>query len=686
MFRRPIKEVNTEVPAEEKYLDTIQRTVRESCAAAGLTRKDGNSVLLAIEEGATNIIRHAYLYEKGTIRLRIVIYKKLVVFSLIDFGRSFAPEEAGKVDLEQLVATGRKGGLGFYMIKKIMDSVEYISSAGLNELRMIKRISPLSAPGSLLRRMAGLRVKFSLATLAIVLIIVGASLYYVDSQNSHLHYQQLHARVDALARTMADQAAGYLINERSDVEFDQLSVSYLRANPELVTMVLTDTTGAIRSHSEDTHKLRQRYIPPQAAVDSNTEEPVPFVSAGEELYYLMTPVKTGRRLIGTVHTTYSAATVAKPLAEARFRELGVAAGLLIVGIVGIFLLSSYFVLPIVRITQRVRRYASGDLKTELPLDGAAEFFEISKAFNEMITRLSRDRKNLIAREKMAKEIEVASEIQQTLLPKQLPQLPSLELGAFYRAASVIGGDLYDVFELSPNRYCLVVADVSGKGVPASLVMSMLRTVVQIQAPQAKSAKDTLVRVNGYLRDNIPSGMFVTIQLAIYNSKSRKLTLASAGHTPMLYYKSATGEIDKVNPGGMPLGVPVTLHTSFEDSLEETSITLKPDDLLMLYTDGITEATDREGRQFGLDRLAKCLSSEAENTRGRPVEELTRAIVAQLDEYSGFTGSGDDVTFLLARCERADSAKKKSDKPGGQADELNVRNITPPPAQDEPSSE
>jgi sigma-B regulation protein RsbU (phosphoserine phosphatase) len=126
--------------------------------------------------------------------------------------------------------------------------------------------------------------------------------------------------------------------------------------------------------------------------------------------------------------------------------------------------------PIVRITHRVRQFTSGDLETELPLEGADEFFEISRALNDMMTRLSRDRKNIVAREKMAKEIEVASQIQKTLLPRKLPHLPGLEVDTFYRAASMVGGDLYDIFEIGSDRYCMVVADVSGKGVPASLVM------------------------------------------------------------------------------------------------------------------------------------------------------------------------------------------------------------------------
>ena len=100
MIRRPIKEINAEFIAEEKYLDSIQRIVKEACAATGMSRRDVSAVQLAIEEGATNIIRHAYLYEKGTLRLRIIIYRKMIVFSLIDSGRSFHPKQQGAIDLE----------------------------------------------------------------------------------------------------------------------------------------------------------------------------------------------------------------------------------------------------------------------------------------------------------------------------------------------------------------------------------------------------------------------------------------------------------------------------------------------------------------------------------------------------------------------------------------------------------
>ena len=650
MFRRPVKEITAEFLAEEKYLDSIQRTVRDTCISAGFSRKDTNAVLLAMEEGATNVIRHAYLYEKGSIRLRIVIFKKQVVFSLIDTGRSFQPDGSGTLDLKRLVDSGRKGGLGFYMINKIMDSVEYISSAGYNELRMIKRIHQ-SSTGSVpfLRRMFSLRVKFSVWTIFIVSIIVGGSYYYIDRQTTQQLRSNLDETVSSLANTIAAQASLYIINRRSDAEFDELIVSYIQSNSDFLRLiVLTDSNNIIMAHSDDIHNIRKRYRLPSPINPNMLEIPQMMDEKEKVLKFLIIPIKTGEIVLGRVNMLYSSEQLQGRLDEARQNTVLLTLVLLMFGILGVYLLSSYFVDPIVKITRRVRKFASGDLKSELPLEGAEEFFEISRAFNELMTRVSQDRENIIAREKMAKEIEVASHIQKTLLPRELPDLPGLELEAFYRAAEVIGGDLYDVFRIDPERFCLVVADVSGKGVPASLVMSMLRTVIQIHSAGKTSSKETLIKVNDYLQYNIPPGMFITVMLAIYYEPSKELNFVSAGHNPMLFYKHATKQIVKMNPNGMPMGMPATLETTFENRLEEVTLKLEEGDTFFMFTDGITEASNRDGEQFGMDRLINTLEKQLSNGTAADTSILRKELIAEIDDFSGFIKPSDDITFVLAR--------------------------------------
>lgn len=649
MFRKPVKEINAEFIAEDKYLDSIQRTVKESCVAAGMAKKETAAVLLAIEEAATNVIRHAYLYEKGIIRLRVVIYKKMAVFSLIDFGRSFQPDEGRTIDLEKLVETGRKGGLGFYMIQKIMDSVEYISTAGFNELRMFKRIGGTSSGGRpILRRMFTLRVKFSVWTFIIMSVIIGVSIYYFDHRISSQMYEHKHDTILSLGRTIADQAAGYLINRRSDVEFDQLTVSYKRANPELIKIVITDESNTIRAHSDDILNIRKEYQPENNVDEDDFNLPQTVKHKDTVYNYFVTPILSGDRQLGKIHITYSTATIKEQLSAARIRFLGITLVLVLFGILGIYLLSNYFVTPILKITHRIRRFTTGDLETELPLEGAEEFFEISKALNQMMTRLSQDRKNLIEKEKMAKEIELASEIQKTLMPAELPTVPELEVESYYRAASMVGGDLYDIFKINDNRYCMTVADVSGKGIPASLVTAMLRTVIQISAMTADSAKETLNRVNDYVIKNLLSGMFVTVCLMFYNIEEKTLQIVSAGHNPLLFYSAGSKKVIKYNPKGIPLGVPITGKRQFIDILEQMEIDLKPGDMFLAYTDGITEATDRDGVQFGLEKLEKiffeCVSKKKESN----VNKVSQLIIDAVDDFTGFVKAQDDITYIIGR--------------------------------------
>ncbi len=660
MFRRSVKEINAEFVAEEKYLDSIQRVTREACLAAGLSKKEISPILLAIEEGATNIIRHAYLYEKGTIRLRIVIYQKMIVFSLIDTGRSFQPDTTGKLDLQRLVESGRKGGLGFYMIRKIMDSVEYISSAGFNELRMIKRSQPVASENiPFLRHMATLRVKFSVWTFLIVLVIVGGAYYYIDNQTARQLQGHLDETVFSLANTISDQAAGYVINRRSDVEFDELIVSAVRSNAEILKrVVLTDSAGTILAHSDDIHNIRKPYSVPPEFRSAPVGQPYRVRENGNKRSYLRLPIHTGDHQLGMVHVLYASEHLQERLADARAKILIFTLVLLVVGIVGIYVLSSYFVDPIVRITQRVRRFASGDLQTELPLEGAEEFYEISRAFNELMTRVSQDRENTVAREKMVKEIEVASQIQKTLMPTRLPELPGLEIDTFYRAAQVVGGDLYDIFEIDPGCYCLAVADVSGKGVPASLVMSMLRTVIKIQAPQSRSSRRTLILVQEYLKDNIPPGMFITIMLAVYDSARRRMNFVSAGHNPMLFFHAATGEVEAINPPGMPMGVPSTIDTTFEERLEQHELDLEEGDLFFMFTDGVTEAVSRDGQYYGMDRLVRFLKAQTSGGAPKP-SAITANLMAELETFCGLSGPADDITFIIGHAVAAKAETRET---------------------------
>lgn len=659
MFARPIKEINAEYQAEDRHLPSIQNLIRETCINAGMTRKDMGAVLLAIEEGVSNIIRHAYLYEKGLMRIRIVIFKKRIVFSLIDNGRSFEPDATGKLDLQKLVESGRKGGLGFYMIGKIMDSVEYITSPGFNELRMTKIISRQPEKARLfLGRMFTLRVKFSIYTFLIMLTIIVGAYLIIDSRSTGTIKTHLHDIVKSLSLTVADQAAGYILNRRSDVEFDELVISYMRANPELTMIVLTGDNGSILADTRNIRNLRKIFEPLPNTDAELTGIPQDIPDIDQDSHYLVSDIISGGRAIGKVHMTYTSEQLNKVIdRERRMIVLWTIVGLA-VGVGGIYLLSNYFVNPIVRITEKVRRFSSGDIETEVPPEGVEEYFEISKALNEMMSRLRRDRNNIIERERVAKEIEVAGQIQETLLPSKLPDIPGIEIGTFYRAAYRVGGDLFDIFKIDDDNYCLLVADVSGKGIPASLVMSVLRTVIRIQAKGMKSAHNILVSVNEHIKDDIPPGIFVTIMLGVYNVPGRRFNFVSAGHNPLIYFDAKRKTTVKMNPPGTPLGMPLE-DKVFYDKLKQQEIRINPGDVIFIYSDGITESMNRAGQKYGMDKLMTFFSENVCGNSYHSPARISELILADIDRHAGIAEQSDDITFILIGCP---PGERKSEDP------------------------
>lgn len=657
MFNKPVREINAEYQAEEKSLPAIQNLVRETCINADMSRKDVNSVILAIEEGVTNIIRHAYLYEAGMIRIRIVVYRKRIVFSLIDYGRSFQPDGEVSLDLKKLADSGRKGGLGFYMIRKIMDSVEYLPTQEFNELRMSKVIarSP-EAARLLMGRMFTLRVKFSLYTFLIMLTIIAGSYIFINKRTTVSIHRQLHEKVASLSKTVARQAGNYILNNRSDVEFNDLVRSYIRANPELITIVLADADNKILADTRGYQSLHRPYRPPIEIAGVMYGRPQSFQN-DKDLNYLVNPIRVGENDLGRVHIVYTGKMMNEMISQERIKIILLTIIGLAFGIGGIYLLSDYFVAPIGRIVERVRKYSSGDIETELPLEGVEEFFEISKAFNVMISRLRRDHKNIIDRERVAKEIEVAGEIQKTLLPNELPAIPKLKTEAVYRGASRISGDLYDVFEIGRNQYCLLVADVSGKGIPASLIMSVLRTVIRIYARGKKSSHDILTAVNNYIKNDIPPGIFITIFLAVYDIRNEKLNFVSAGHNPLIYYKKNKQQISLINPPGVPLGMPFENHNDFAARLKQQFIHVDDGDVLFVYSDGITEAMNRGGEKYGLKRLENMFKHIVVDKAETDPAVISESILEDIDGYCGLADQADDITFIIV-CR----ANEKKDRP------------------------
>ncbi len=243
----------------------------------------------------------------------------------------------------------------------------------------------------------------------------------------------------------------------------------------------------------------------------------------------------------------------------------------------------------------------------------------------------------IEKERIERELELAAAIQREILPRSLPSVTGLELAAANVPTRQVGGDYYDFFPLSGGRLGFLVADVSGKGVPAALLVSTVHSAVHLQIDEAKTIADLVARIDRHLRRFAATRKFLTLFFGLIEPDTGRFRYVSAGHNPALLAR-ADGGVVRLESTGVPVGMLP------DASWREETVELSRGDLLCVYTDGVTEAINERDEEFGLDRLSLLVSRGAR----RPVEELCQAVLSEVAEFAQGVPQYDDQTLLLVR--------------------------------------
>lgn len=248
--------------------------------------------------------------------------------------------------------------------------------------------------------------------------------------------------------------------------------------------------------------------------------------------------------------------------------------------------------------------------------------------------------NAADRTRVAEELTIGRRIQRSLIPRRFPEVPGWTFAAAYRAAREVGGDLYDVFPLRgrPELVGLLVADVTGKGIPAALLMADARALLHAAADNADGPADALARVNRILVRERATTLFVSAALLVVHAATGGIRYASAGHEPALVARARGGRLEPLEADGPVLG-------AFDGaSFEECDAHLAPGDALVLYTDGITETRDPSGAFFGDDRLAAAIAAHC----GGRADDVAGAVMGAVDGFRGAAEPYDDLTLVVAR--------------------------------------
>lgn len=300
--------------------------------------------------------------------------------------------------------------------------------------------------------------------------------------------------------------------------------------------------------------------------------------------------------------------------------------------------------PLSHLLEGVERIGGGDLTTQLEVHTGDEIETLADAFNHMTASLQQHIRDLTAvtaeKERIGAELNVATKIQKDMLPNIFPAFPErreFDIYATMDPAKEVGGDFYDFFMVDDTHLAVVMADVSGKGVPAALFMVIAKTIIKNQALTGESLDQVFQRANDQLCENDGEGLFVTAFMGLLDLKDGGFTYVNAGHNPpLLRRKGGTYEYLKLDPGFVLAGLEGMTY-------DTAHLTLAPGDTLYLYTDGVTEALNPEEELFGEDRLRAALNDP--QAIDLPVAQLLPYLRAALEQYARGAEQADDITML-----------------------------------------
>ena len=257
-------------------------------------------------------------------------------------------------------------------------------------------------------------------------------------------------------------------------------------------------------------------------------------------------------------------------------------------------------------------------------------------YNAIIYSMANEKKSL------DHDLEIARDIQRILLPSEAPAIDGFQISGINVPARLVSGDYFDYIRVDDERLGVAIADVSGKGVPASLIMAICRSVLRAEAARNPSPADVLRRVNRQLYPDIKEDMFISMAYLILDHHRDSITLARAGHDAPLLYKQQSQTVTPVKSPGMVVGI--DSGNVFDRLTVDFAISLERDDCLVLYTDGVTETLNAEEDEFGLDRVIQAVRARANDG----AQAIVKKIIQDVRDFTGSLPQNDDITLIAIR--------------------------------------
>lgn len=256
-------------------------------------------------------------------------------------------------------------------------------------------------------------------------------------------------------------------------------------------------------------------------------------------------------------------------------------------------------------------------------------------------------RDMAKQERLQGELDIAKQVQASLLPRRMPDIKSLDIAAMCLPAEEVGGDYFDFIRLDEHRLAIIIGDVSGKGIQAAFYMTLTKGFIHAICEEESSPAALLTQVNRLFCKNVSRGSFISLIYGVLDIKKQTFTFARAGHDPLLYRTAKSKTATYLKPPGLAIGLTPT--STFDDTIQDTTLNLSPDDILVFYTDGVTEAMNPSKELFGSDRLAK----EVDNSKMPMARQILDNVSNYIHMFMASAARHDDMTMIILRFTTAD---------------------------------
>jgi serine phosphatase RsbU (regulator of sigma subunit) len=490
-----------------------------------------------------------------------------------------------------------------------------------------------------------IRLEFTLYVSGIILVLMLVTGYVISGQYVKTVTVDVVDRILVQARSYSGPAGKMIISgEEPDVlSLYNVCKRIAGDNPGVFWAGITTGDGTFLAHTDI------KEVVAGGRWESVTTGQFPeMLRAGEgfavtgDTIYTSIPIEESGVELGRLVVAASSDPIRKARTSSVLAVASITAVMIGAGIPATILVLRRKLRPIGLITEHLKKIDLERIAIDVPLRSKNEFGFLAETLRVMGSKLGLAQKELIDKERMSRDLEIAREIQASILPRAYPKGPAFELAGAYRSALEVGGDYYDFIEFENGSIGILIADVSGKSLPGMLVMLLTRDIIKRLARSFDDPAGLLASVNTEVLGNIKKSMFVTMFFGILDTGSGLFRFASAGHNPLVMLKADRDVPDLIKTRGFPLGM--VGPQVYEKRIENGQVRLAPDDWIVLYTDGINEAQDSKGTKFGMDRFLDLVVTN----RGLPSERLVAEVLKGHSDFVGKAPQFDDITLIAVK--------------------------------------